>query len=329
MSAISTNPGVAAPAPATVAPAIGASITSMPREDLALRATAVLLILYGSTGWAASVGLALAAGLMLLHPRLIWSPTLWLAAVAVITISNVLRWYSIDNHKYLILYWTIACAMAVGAGPAARVVLAVNARLMVGLCFALAVYWKVAGGEYLNGVFLHTTFLLDGRLRVPVAAASGLSMRDIATNDWLVGLLRDVDADGASVPALTNGRLRVLALASSYWTLLIEGSVATFFLAGSAMPLLRRRYASDIAPRWLARAERVLYARDWLLLLFVVTTYFLLPVLPFAMMLCILGLSQVEQHRGRTVVAYLVCMGVIHLTMIPWQRYLVEFGFVQ
>ena len=320
MSAVSPNPVLLSDnAPAAEAPGVWASVTQMPREDLALRATAVLLILYGSTGWAASVGLGVAAGLMLLHPRLIWSVPLWLAAIAVITMSNVTRWYSIDNHKYLILYWTIACAMAVGAGPHAARVLAANARLLVGLCFAFAMYWKVAGGEYLNGVFLHTTFLLDGRLRVPVAAASGMSLQDVATNGWLVGLLRDVDADGASVPALTNQRIRLLALASSYWTLLIEGAVAMTFLAASAVPLLGG--ASG-------RFERLLYARDWLLLTFVVTTYFLLPVVPFAMILCILGLSQVEQHRGRVVVAYLLAMGVIQLTMIPWQRYLVEFGLV-
>ena len=210
--------------------------------------------------------------------------------------------------------------MAVGAGAGARQVLAVNARLLVGLCFGFAIYWKLAGGEYLNGVFLHTTFLLDGRLRVPVSAASGLTMQEVATNGWLVGLLRDVDADGATVPALTNGRIRLLALASSYWTLLIEGSVALAFLAASALPLLRRPL-----PAWVAG---VVSLRDWLLLAFVVTTYFLLPVLPFAMILCILGLAQVEQGRTRAVVAYLAALGVIQFTAIPWQRYLVELGLV-
>ena len=287
-----------------------ATLCLMPRQDLVLRITVLVMVLYGATGWQAKVILAIFGGTILIHPDFIYRRGLWLVMLASVAYSNVLSWYSIDNHKYLMMYWLLACSLAIGSSDVEGV-LRTNARLLVGLCFLFATAWKLLGGQYLDGSFLHGTMLMDGRLRTFAAFASGLSENQIYINRSLASLLRGVDADGATVVAVTSDRLHVVALVMSYWTILVEGTVAVLFLITAWTP--RGGWRSGL-----------LAARDLSLVVFVCTTYFLLPVVPFAMMLCVLGLAQVERDRYRTLLVYMTALLVTQLSMIPWTRYASE-----
>ena len=103
-----------------------------------------------------------------------------------------------------------------------------------------------------------------------------------------------------SVTLETSEALRAVALGASYWTLLIEGVVAIAFLLAGI--------------QWLA------HARDWLLLLFVATTYFLLPVLGFAYVILIMGLAQCSsEHTGKRLV-YLGLFASLQLARLPWEQ---------
>ncbi|MEZ5367312.1 MAG: hypothetical protein R2748_34475 [Bryobacterales bacterium] len=53
-------------------------------------------------------------------------------------------------------------------------ILAVNGRLLVALVFSFAVFWKIFGGELLNGKFFEFAFLSDPRFEL-MGRLGGLS----------------------------------------------------------------------------------------------------------------------------------------------------------
>jgi hypothetical protein len=58
------------------------------------------------------------------------------------------------------------------------------------------------------------------------------------------------------------------------------------------------------------------------LLLFIAMTYPIFPVVGFAFTLAVLGFAQCEPGQTRMQAIYLLAMGFVQLTMIPW-RFLV------
>ena len=114
---------------------------------LVLRLTVVLLMLYGTNSPELAVPLRICGGLMLVVPGLAAMRPLWWCLVSALLLGNWWQWYSIDNHKYLIAYWTLACALSVGL-PRGVVHLSKTAQLLIGVVFSLATFWKFLAGEY-------------------------------------------------------------------------------------------------------------------------------------------------------------------------------------
>ena len=270
---------------------------SQPRDLLTLRLTLLLLILHGSSTWTLDMPQRALCGLMLLSRGLLLDRWLWLVVAALTVWINALHWAWIDNHKYLITYWCLACAFAVGSADRDRV-LAVNGRLLIGLAFFFAVVWKLMGGEYLNGAFLHFTVLTDARLEVAGTFAGGLTSDVLPQNRMLMSLITVFPDETTGVVLQTSTQLKWVALLGSYWTLLIEGAVALAFL------IHRRRLP-----------ERY---KDALLMIFIVTTYGLLPVSGFAFLLCVMGFAQCEIAYPKRRVVYLALFILVQFIKLPW-----------
>lgn len=299
---------VAAPA-AGLAHAANASASAAlfsPHALLVLRATALLLLTFGATSTILEVGLRLTCGVMLVVPALLVSWRLWLGIVTIVTYVNLSQWHSIDNHKYLISYWTLACCLAVSNPVTAEATLRRNARLMIGLCFLFAVVWKFYAGQYLDGSFLRHTFMTDSRIALPTALLTGVPLASLDANRAMVGFLASWPSDGRAVTLASNETLRTVAVAASYWTLLIEGSVALL---------------------WLRRPNVPAVARDIALIMFIATTYVLLPVVGFATALGLLGLAATGADRPRMRITYLLLLLAIQLTAIPWESYVTDLLF--
>jgi len=275
-------------------------LLEMPLTLMTLKLTAFMLLLHGGGGWILEVPLRLICVWMLLSPTALRSQRVWLSAAFLLTLVHANHWYSIDNHKYLMTYWTITVAVGVGAANTASV-LANNARLLIGLCFGFATFWKFYAGEYLDGSFLHSVFLTDGRVTTPMAAVGGVLEAELENNRAMLSLLTQHPSDDAFVSLATSARLEGIALVSSYWTLFIEGLIAILFL-------------------WPGKSRRWMMAQDAALLVFLATTYVLLPVAGFATLLAIMALSRrTGPHSWRVV--YISILVLIQLTRIPWQDY--------
>ena len=262
------------------------ALLAQPRELLVLRLTLVVMILYASTipAGVEKVCLYVFCGLMLIHQPLVRSRFLWGAVFAVLLYCNALFWWYIDNHKILMTYWSLVCWLAV-ASRDAEAVLVWNGRVLLGLVMLFGTFWKLAPGEYLDGSFLHATFLTGNRLEIPSMVVGGPDADQLRDNRYLLGMLLARPGENVAVTLTTTSWLRAATKAASYWTILIEGSVALSFLLSR--------------PRWLA------CMRDALLMLFVLTTYSLLPIVGFGSILVLLGFAQCPRERRRTRIAYL------------------------
>ena len=150
-----------------------------PAHTLTLKLALVLALLYGASSSAAEVPVRVLATMMLVFPTFLTQPALWWLLTVALVAGNARDWYSIDNHKYLITYWVLACTISLHVRERHQWLGGV-ARTLTALVFGFAVLWKIVGGEYLNGSFLYYTFLTDSRLTRLSAAVTGTPFSELS-----------------------------------------------------------------------------------------------------------------------------------------------------
>ncbi len=250
--------------------------TDRPRHRLVLQLTLVIFLLHGLDHWTwTMLPEKLLAATALVRPKLQGSRWLWLGISLSLIVNNLWHWSRLVNHEYLYTYWALACTLAIFSRRS-QMILHYHGRCLIGLCFLFATLWKLIGGEYLDGSFLHATFLLDARLAMGAVGMGGLDLETLDQNRQIFSALQ---SSGPTAPAAllsSTGRMALVSQILSYWTILIEGSVAASFL----LP-------------W----SRLSGIRDWLLLGFIVTTYAVIPVLGFGALLVVMGIAQVKSSR--------------------------------
>jgi len=279
-------------------------LLDQPRYLLALRLTLILLMLYGYTTLSLDVLLKILCGLMLLSPSLITNQTLWIVICGLVWWVNSQNWLWIDNHQILISYWCLVCALGVMSKNPDRV-FAWNGQIMIGLTFLFATVWKIIAGEYGNGAFLHYTFLVEERVEEVATFISGLPPYALPRNQLLENIYQQFPKILEGVTLSSTPRLELFTWLASYWTILIEASVAISFLGGLIFAFFR--------------------FRDWLLIIFILTTYFLLPVLGFAYILIIMGLAQCSVEHKLTRIVYIIIFALLQFARLPWYSFLVSF----
>jgi len=166
-----------------------AALLAQPRHHLVLRLTLLLLLLHGASTIYLDVPLRVLCCLMLLVPALLGNQMIWTLICGLVWLMNATDWLWLDNHKILISYWCLVCALSVSAKKTDQV-LAWNGRVLIGLTFLFATFWKVAGGEYWDGSFLHYTFLTDGRVAAIASFIGGLSPDTLIQNQLLEAILK-------------------------------------------------------------------------------------------------------------------------------------------
>jgi hypothetical protein len=275
--------------------------------DLAQLLTFVMFIYYaGEPGfpfmvWAPVSVAVLMAGLI--WPGFRRSRLLWLYLTFAMIWARLPELTVMDNHHYLIVYWSIAvttCLLAERDRPDALV--ARNARLLVGLAMGFAVVAKLRSGEFANGEFFEFLLLAGERfeafselvLRVPAA--------DLAANQRAVATLL---TPGTTAELVTQVTLKgpswvgAAALLLSHWTLAIESVCAVAFL-------------------WRGNAPFVRALRNATLLTFAFTTYAIATVGGFAWILIILGIAQCEREDRLARFAYSAAFLMVLIYAMPW-----------
>lgn len=269
-------------------------LKQQPKDLLILRLTLILLLLYSPPYFPLrSFALPVLCAIMLTSGHFLTSKFWWSILIIIFIGTNIVFWYAFDNHHYLTNYWCIVCLLALGAKNVEGI-MAWNGRLLIGLCFLLATLWKVITWEYFDGSFLEATILLDGRLELTAYLFGGLNPEILYNNRELLDYFAATSL-GEAAFLTSSPQLAFFSVVLSYWTLLCEGIIAIAFL----FPQLKWLY------------DR----RDYFLILFILTTYPLIPVGGFAGLLAVMGFAQCSSDRPRIGFIYLLLFVSIPLWM--------------
>lgn len=268
-------------------------IAGRPVLDLVAPLTLVLLILYPVGHQDIQIWLQLGGVAGLLYRPLQRAPLFWILLAAAMGLGCVLTWEDADNHKYLITYWCLAVGLSCAADDTAKA-LRVNARLLLGLCFLLAVAWKLRTPDFVTGEYYQFSMLTDDRLFSVGQLFSGMTPEVYFQNREAIDRLTAWSSSLEQVALDGAPQLRPLSMLLVAWTLLVESWIFVSFLwPSTSIWNARSRYAS--------------------LLVFVATTYAAAHVGGFAWILTILGLAQVRPEHGRWRLAYLGALALVIL----------------
>ncbi len=257
--------------------------------------TLLLLVLYSAEYWDVKVPMAVFCASGMVVRRLAINPYYWAAITVVLMLGTLSRVYNVDNHKVLMSWWCLALTLYHGRRTALP--LRVNARLLIGLCFALAVAWKVGNPGYVDGGFFEHTLLSDGRFRKFMHFVTGLSPAVAARN---AAAYRDFSrGDAGECVFGSNEAVALLADGLTWWTVAIETLIAmAFLLPERKNPLFRWRNAVMIG--------------------FLATTYSVATVIGFGWLLAIMGLAQCRPTETRARIGYLAAFVALQVFLVPW-----------
>ncbi len=267
--------------------------------ELSVTVTLLLLLLYGDKHWYVRVPVSALCIAGLLYRPMTQRLNFWLIMSSLLAAGTLMSWYSADNHKYLMAYWCVALACAVGSRHPAET-LATSARWLIGLCFLFAAGWKLWSPDFRDGSFFELCMLSDQRFFGFTQWATGISREELASNARALGDLTAWYARGTSITFASRPVVDTLAQVLAAWTLVIESWVAVAFLAP------RRTWLS----RW----------RDVPLFLFVVSTYAVATVAGFALVLIAMGLSQCRKQPVWIPLGYLAAIFLLQAYMLPWSQ---------
>lgn len=274
-----------------------ARVRGMDPVDLVPRAT-LALVLFNNRE---SLTLLVASGLLFFvaffRRSLYASPYLWFGVTAVMGAWQAWHWERMDDHVVVTTYWTLALGLSLLASEPGRA-MEINARRLVGLVFAFAVFWKVTSPDFLRGAFFHYTLLADDRFRFFAEHLGGLSSEAYDANTAAIATLYAAPEAIGHVALTSSAWLIALANLMTACGIATEATVALTFLA----PLPERLWGIRFAA----------------LLVFCLTTYAMVPVAGFALLLLTLGLAQTRPGwRSRMVFA--VALPVMYLYPLVWR----------
>ena len=225
------------------------------------------------------------------------TPAFWFSLAGVHFAWLRTAYFVADNHHYLEGYWCLAIAIALSSANGERWI-QLDATLMLGLCFALAVVAKVINPEYRNGSFFTHLLLFDPRF-LPIAMAPASLHRIAQLISPRGGAWHEENPSArcstCRIPSLTAGRVL------TWWTVGIESLLAMSFLVP-----------------W-ATVDAV---RAGLLCLFVVSTFAMVAVPTFGHILLIMLAVSVNDVTLRGGGLMLAC-ALSLLSFVPtavWKR---------
>jgi hypothetical protein len=268
--------------------------------EIALRLTLVELLLRPMGPWFVRAFMLLLAMLGLVSGRVLGAPVTWLTLTALVAARLVVDWPLPDNHVYLLAYWCLSAAIALGLADPSRA-LARSARLLIGLAFAFAVFWKaVLSPDYLDGRFFAVTLLTDDRFADAVMMFGGLNEQQLGdSREYLTPLPEGAELLDPRRLDLTP-RFQVLVHTATWGGLALEAAISAF---------------------WLLPAARgwITIARHSTLLLFCLGTYAFAPVAGFGWLLLVMGMATCAVDAVRLRGFYVATFGIVLLyAEIPW-----------
>ncbi len=243
--------------------------------DFAIIFTLILLFFYTESSLKIDLIIKATAVVGLFFFRITKTFWFWLFVSVILIIGHSLIWYSIDNHKYLITWWTLALSLSFLINEYEWNI-EFNGRILIGLCFLFATFWKVITPEYMDGSFFH--YLLiggDSRFIDFSVILTGVNPEVIEMNRNLMNEIKTLPWKEIEYSLESTHRSVIMAHFLTWWTIIIEGVIAISFLVKNGGYLYRYR--------------------DYILGVFILSTYTVASVIGFAWLIIAMGISQVDE----------------------------------
>lgn len=206
----------------------------------------------------------------------------WFVIAALWAAAVVLRRSAMEDHVYLYLAWLVA----IGIGLLDRKTFMAEAgrqgRYLIAIVFGAATIWKLTSMSFLSGAALWTSGLLDDRMG-PLLGLAGISAESLDAARPEVAAVGSTPDASFDIGLSTYSTIAMIAV--SLGTIAIEALVAVTHAVPDTNRLAKLR-----AP---------------VLVTFGIVTYAIVPVLPFAVLLAVIG-STVAHGDRRTVMALTV-----------------------
>lgn len=245
--------------------------------------------LYNTNDWVFALPFASLFAAGILSERIINHWLYWTLVTSLLGSAVGRLWLSEGNHLFLLFYLSLI-ALVASHSSKPRSVFRLNARLVIGLVFALAIFWKVVSEDFISGFFYSHLLVTDERLSIIALLVTDLSRSDVAANrQALIGVL-DTPTKLISHPGIQS-----LATVLTLLTLILEAAVAIAFLTTNK---ISRRVRSPI------------------LLFFIIGTYTLVPVPSFATAIACLGYAETDCKVYQTL--FLAVFIVIPITALRY-----------
>ena len=264
-------------------------LASLDRFELLANLTLLLFLFSPGPVWYVRVTSIALACTAIIYPPLKRSSIYWFIWFTFIFgVRCYIHWPSADNHTFLFSFWCLTLGCSLLARDQERVV-KLNAQWYVGLVFGFATLWKVLSTEYLNGSVFQFFLTMDPRffeiahLLGDYSSQMAVHNREVIEQMWTaVGVVR-----------LGGAPDFILAQCLTWWTLLIEATIAILFLVPN-------RYRLEI---W----------RHVVLQLFIVVTYPPTHIVGFGWILIILGWAQCQEDFRKIQVGYFILFVLLSL----------------
>jgi len=244
------------------------------------------------------------AAIGLLSSRLCKHPLLWFSLFLLTGFRVFDQWPMADNHAYLLALWCLTFFLTSYRESSTRI-LANNARILIGLVFLLASFQKISAADYMNGTFFRYLFLTDDRFEDFAVLFGNISYQQIDDARKLLDayLFSPTLFHGEIVPISVEFNL--LVMLATWWNVLDQIIVACCFLSPTNSLLYKHR--------------------DFVLLVFCITTYAVAPVPGFAWLLISMALAQSEPKSHIQISYFITFFIVLFYYQIHWTTLLVDF----
>jgi len=256
---------------------VSISFARITTVDLSIVFTLILLFFYTESILQIDLLIKVSVIIGILFFRFTKSPWYWFYISIVLIVGHITVWYSIDNHKYLMTWWCLAIAFSFYLENHSKNI-HFNGRVLIGLCFMFATFWKLITPEFIDGSFFH--YLLiggDGRFDEFSMLLTGIHQDTIDINRQLINELKLSSDENLRFTLEFTERSVIIAHILTWWTIIIEGVIALGFLCKG---------------NWFVK-----HYRDYLLGIFIITTYSVANVIEFAWLIIAMGVAQIDENN--------------------------------
>ncbi|HXX41059.1 MAG TPA: hypothetical protein VEI58_02205 [Chthoniobacterales bacterium] len=268
--------------------------------------TLVLAIIFQLDHWLFRIVSGICFLMFALRPSSLRQPLFWFALALAGTITIILTWEQVDNHKYLLVYWTwvLFVVHLFRDAEQQKHILLFNARFFLCLIFLAASAQKLASPSYRSGEMFEHYLYVDPRFAA-FGKLVGINpvVGDVVTRKMHFLRSPFADVEGNDIHIEGSDRARIAAVAMTWWDLGLQ-------LAIGALLLLRWRRTDEIA--------------HIVLLFFIFTTYLPAPVFGFGWILAIMGFTLAKDKFPRIATAYLLSFFAILLYQLPWRDWVLR-----